>query len=148
MTGEKQRIEPSFQTHFRAHDNQIVLFFLFFSILFPVHAETEEQQRTRFQVELEFIQCLANPNYLHCEYEIEANRPTIQFQILPFRSHCTAWLFQRSDIHQLPEVFAVLERTGLCTLHQISNVLIFSGFAAVRALPTRNRQFSMCQIHR
>lgn len=34
---------------------------------FTVHAETEEQQRTRFQVELEFIQCLANPNYLHCE---------------------------------------------------------------------------------
>ncbi|CAG5122620.1 unnamed protein product [Candidula unifasciata] len=27
--------------------------------------ETEEQQRTRFQVELEFVQCLANPNYLN-----------------------------------------------------------------------------------
>ncbi|XP_059154802.1 mediator of RNA polymerase II transcription subunit 31-like [Physella acuta] len=26
--------------------------------------ETEEQQRTRFQIELEFVQCLANPNYL------------------------------------------------------------------------------------
>lgn len=38
----------------------------FFETL-SVHAETEEQQRLRFQVELEFIQCLANPNYLHCK---------------------------------------------------------------------------------
>lgn len=30
--------------------------------------ESEEQQRTRFQVELEFVQCLANPNYLHCKF--------------------------------------------------------------------------------
>jgi len=28
-------------------------------------AETEEQQKIRFQVELEFVQCLANPNYLN-----------------------------------------------------------------------------------
>ncbi|XP_063708565.1 mediator of RNA polymerase II transcription subunit 31 isoform X2 [Culicoides brevitarsis] len=27
--------------------------------------ETEEQAKLRFQVELEFVQCLANPNYLH-----------------------------------------------------------------------------------
>ncbi|KAF0766257.1 mediator of RNA polymerase II transcription subunit 31 [Aphis craccivora] len=27
--------------------------------------ETEEQTRLRFQVELEFVQCLANPNYLN-----------------------------------------------------------------------------------
>lgn len=30
--------------------------------------ETEDQQRIRFQVELEFVQCLANPNYLHCKF--------------------------------------------------------------------------------
>ncbi|XP_026475033.1 mediator of RNA polymerase II transcription subunit 31-A isoform X1 [Ctenocephalides felis] len=30
-----------------------------------VGTETEEQNRMRFQVELEFIQCLANPNYIH-----------------------------------------------------------------------------------
>jgi len=28
----------------------------------------EEQARNRFQSELEFIQCLANPNYLNCEF--------------------------------------------------------------------------------
>ena len=27
--------------------------------------ETEEQQKVRFQIELEFVQCLANPNYLN-----------------------------------------------------------------------------------
>ncbi|RWS12896.1 mediator of RNA polymerase II transcription subunit 31-A-like protein, partial [Dinothrombium tinctorium] len=27
--------------------------------------ESEEQQRFRFQIELEFVQCLANPNYLN-----------------------------------------------------------------------------------
>lgn len=35
--------------------------------IFTVPAESEEQQRLRFQVELEFVQCLANPNYLHCK---------------------------------------------------------------------------------
>jgi len=30
--------------------------------------ETEEQTRLRFQVELEFVQCLANPNYLNCKF--------------------------------------------------------------------------------
>jgi len=28
-------------------------------------AETEEHQKIRFQIELEFVQCLANPNYLN-----------------------------------------------------------------------------------
>lgn len=28
--------------------------------------------RLRFQLELEFVQCLANPNYLNCEY-LKAN---------------------------------------------------------------------------
>ena len=30
--------------------------------------ETDDQQRIRFQVELEFVQCLANPNYLNCKF--------------------------------------------------------------------------------
>lgn len=30
-------------------------------------SDAEEQQKLRFQVELEFVQCLANPNYLNCE---------------------------------------------------------------------------------
>lgn len=29
--------------------------------------ETEEQTRLRFQTELEFVQCLANPHYLNCK---------------------------------------------------------------------------------
>jgi mediator of RNA polymerase II transcription subunit 31 len=30
-----------------------------------VRPETEDQQKLRFQIELEFVQCLANPNYLN-----------------------------------------------------------------------------------
>ncbi len=29
------------------------------------YSEVEERQRVRFQTELEFVQCLGNPNYLH-----------------------------------------------------------------------------------
>ena len=28
--------------------------------------ESQEEERIRFQVELEFVQCLANPRYLFC----------------------------------------------------------------------------------
>lgn len=28
--------------------------------------ETEEEARQRFLLELEFVQCLANPTYIHC----------------------------------------------------------------------------------
>ena len=31
----------------------------------PQYSDAEEKQRIRFQVELEFVQCLGNPNYLH-----------------------------------------------------------------------------------
>ena len=30
-------------------------------------SETDEQSRQRFQTEVEFVQCLANPNYLNCK---------------------------------------------------------------------------------
>jgi len=36
--------------------------------MFTGGPETEEQTRLRFQVELEFVQCLANPNYLNCKF--------------------------------------------------------------------------------
>jgi hypothetical protein len=42
-------------------------YFPFFDYLALQTIESEEQQRLRFQVELEFVQCLANPNYLHCK---------------------------------------------------------------------------------
>lgn len=35
-----------------------------------VAIESDEQARLRFQVELEFVQCLANPNYLNCNFII------------------------------------------------------------------------------
>jgi hypothetical protein len=41
--------------------------YIIFSNIFTAANESEEQQKLRFQVELEFVQCLANPNYLHCK---------------------------------------------------------------------------------
>lgn len=49
-----------------------------------VMPETEEQNRIRFQVELEFVQCLANPNYIHCKL----NKST-------FISYCYLTIFQK-----------------------------------------------------
>lgn len=46
--------------------------------------ETDEQQRVRFQVELEFVQCLANPNYLNCKQRqgLRARKRLIVFSFL------------------------------------------------------------------
>lgn len=30
--------------------------------------ENEKDQKARFETELEFVQCLANPNYLNCKW--------------------------------------------------------------------------------
>ena len=35
--------------------------------MYSIAGESEEAQKIRFQVELEFVQCLANPNYLNCK---------------------------------------------------------------------------------
>lgn len=35
------------------------------SLIRENRSESEDQQRVRFQVELEFVQCLANPNYIN-----------------------------------------------------------------------------------
>lgn len=57
--------------------------------------ESDEQQRMRFQVELEFVQCLSNPNYLHCMSLIQffvlifAFILTAFFSCLIFNSSCT-----------------------------------------------------------
>lgn len=40
-------------------------------MIFFATGESEDGQRLRFQVELEFVQCLANPNYLLCEYWLQ-----------------------------------------------------------------------------
>lgn len=37
-------------------------------VFFTGGPESEDQTRLRFQVELEFVQCLANPNYLNCKF--------------------------------------------------------------------------------
>ena len=45
-----------------------IFYYNFFFQYFTGVPETDDQQRMRFQVELEFVQCLANPNYLNCKF--------------------------------------------------------------------------------
>jgi len=37
------------------------------SVSFSVQQERDKEQKGRFETELEFVQSLANPNYLNCE---------------------------------------------------------------------------------
>lgn len=37
-------------------------------LLFLSYMSDDTGNRLRFQLELEFVQCLANPNYLNCKY--------------------------------------------------------------------------------
>lgn len=56
--------------------------------------ETEEQQRLRFQIELEFVQCLGNPNYLNCKLpNLKRQEKSIIKHFLYNSSLGTAWLF-------------------------------------------------------
>lgn len=60
----------------------IKITFHFFDYLALQTIESEEQQRLRFQVELEFVQCLANPNYLHCKCDMTL-LPSYNFSLPP-----------------------------------------------------------------
>ena len=64
-----------------------------FFILFPA-PENEEQQRLRFQVELEFVQCLGNPNYLNCKF--------------PEILYCLTYQYWDIDIRLVPAVSNVI----------------------------------------
>lgn len=44
--------------------------YTFLSMLYVGGPETEDQARIRFQIELEFVQCLGNPHYLNCKSKV------------------------------------------------------------------------------
>lgn len=77
------------------HD--VELYKQFFCIGVP---ETDEQVRLRFQVELEFVQCLANPNYLNCMFllvfKTAISLNNMLLMIFFFFSFSSTWLLQRS----------------------------------------------------
>ena len=39
---------------------------------------SEAEEKIRFQVELEFVQCLANPKYLNCKYRYISHQMGLQ----------------------------------------------------------------------
>lgn len=64
--------EPVIPLKMRVYDNDKGVWWwqaaVMMVMMFFATGESEDGQRLRFQVELEFVQCLANPNYLLCEY--------------------------------------------------------------------------------
>lgn len=54
-----------FATH--THHFSLVYSYMLFISRFNIVEGREDPEKYRFQVELEFVQCLANPNYLNCE---------------------------------------------------------------------------------
>lgn len=42
-----------------------------FRSLSEICGETDEENKTRFLMELEFVQCLANPHYLYCNEDFK-----------------------------------------------------------------------------
>ena len=67
----------------------------------------ESEERVRFQTELEFVQALANPHYIHRAFTVHLLKP---YTFL----HCRlspARILQGQVLRQLPEVSALLDAT-------------------------------------
>ena len=58
------QIPPSIRSS-PSHPSQIPVSAAAAAVSTPGGSESDDQTKLRFQVELEFVQCLANPNYLH-----------------------------------------------------------------------------------
>lgn len=83
--------------------------------------ETEDQQKLRFQVELEFVQCLANPSYLNCKFLMTGMMNPDPDS--PTRRLGSEWSLQKQVLYQLPELFAVLEATGVRKVPEVSSII-------------------------
>ncbi|XP_038053872.1 uncharacterized protein LOC119726303 [Patiria miniata] len=70
----------------------------------------DAEKKNRFQVELEFVQCLANPHYLN--YVIKEHVNTLRFHSCTDKKHFPLWtqLTQRHD-------FKVKSSTTVCSNH-------------------------------
>lgn len=110
--------------------------------------ESEDQQRLRFQVELEFVQCLANPNYLHCKLHKCCTQCHKIDGIFFAHSSCATRLLQGSVLRQLSAVSSLLEETWIRQISQISDVLVLPRSPAKRRIPPKDSHSSMLQVHR
>lgn len=86
----------------------------------------EEQARNRFQLELEFVQCLANPNYLNCEWCCDQKLSQLHVCQSLTEILCVCVSSSGSErhpegqiLHQLPEVPAVLEGARVRQVPQV-----------------------------
>uniref|UniRef100_A0A3B4C9V0 Mediator of RNA polymerase II transcription subunit 31 n=1 Tax=Pygocentrus nattereri TaxID=42514 RepID=A0A3B4C9V0_PYGNA len=61
--------------------------------------ETEEQARNRFQSELEFVQCLANPNYLNCKLSRKCLLQYEHFRKELVNAQCAKFIDEQQILH-------------------------------------------------
>ena len=84
-----------------------------------------DPEKYRFQVELEFVQCLANPLYLNCECFMLILISGALCENLKawfsnwLHSSCSERLFQRERIYQLFGLSSVLEEARICTISKV-----------------------------
>lgn len=122
--------------------------------------EDEFAQRQRFQIELEFIQCLANPNYLNCAPH--SSLPSTTTTTSPFRSRPTR-LLQKPLLHQLPKIPPLLETTRIRQIsqvpfrpslslfhlsHQVSSMSLLPRASPERALSRSDEHYAQREIRR
>lgn len=74
-----------------------------------------QEEVYRFLQDLEFLQCLANPSYLECNF---LNYILIYFTL---KSPCIKWIFQRTIFHKLSILSTILQKTRI---HKIFDVRI------------------------
>lgn len=69
-----------------------------------VAGESEDAQRLRFQIELEFVQCLANPNYLLCKLQKQQQQPSLTLKIFQSVTHdLSSFHLLHSNTFRVPE---------------------------------------------
>lgn len=132
----------------------ILILIRFLHVVLAIQAtEGDDQQRLRFQVELEFVQCLANPNYLNCELFEHINSIIIKLNnwwhnsCLHFSSRSTR-LLQRSSFRQLSQIPALLEEAWICKISEISNVAVFPRTASEWRISPKDCACTLREIHR
>lgn len=92
----------------------------------------EEQQKVRFQVELEFVQCLANPNYLNCEYTND---------ILNFL-FCIVFLMLRREVSDDVECLAWITKKPIVVGYRFSYLHEITSFSQRSTVDQGNQDIS------
>ena len=81
----------------------------------------KDPEKFRFQVELEFVQCLANPQYLNCRSAQGHVRVSVcvdDKMVFPLSSS-TAWVLSQARVCALSQLSAILEKARILKVPQV-----------------------------